>query len=80
MNIGSLKKRLIKLGRSLHRSMDNSPEATEITGLVDNLEKSVGSAKKNVQKRSQRDVKASKAFDAVVEEIKPKPTPKKKKK
>lgn len=49
MQVGSLKKRLMKASRKLHRSMDNTAHATAIAGYVERVEKSIDDALKGVE-------------------------------
>ena len=78
MHIGSLKKRMIKLSKRLHRSIDGSPQGNKLEELVDEFESTVDDAHRSL---SDGRGKANKILDKSLAEKaeKPKAKPKKKK-
>ena len=81
MHIGSLKKRMIKLSKRIHRSLDGSPQAGKLESLIDEFEASIDDAHKALgDGRGKADKALEKAIEAAEDATpKPKAKPKKKK-
>tara|TARA_R110000822_G_scaffold9924_2_gene37994 strand:- start:24 stop:269 length:246 start_codon:yes stop_codon:yes gene_type:complete len=66
MHIGSLKKRMIKLSKRLHRSIDGSAQGAKLEGLVNDFEATVNDAHKAIgDGRGKADKALSKAVNVV---------------
>ena len=80
MHIGSLKKRMIKLSKRIHRSLDGSPQAGKLESLIDEFEVSINDAHKALGDGRGKADKLLKTVAEVPEEaVAPKAKPKKKK-
>lgn len=80
MHIGSLKKRMIKLSKRLHRTIDGSAQAAKLEGLVNDFEATVNDAHKAVgDGRGKADKALKKVVDVVDKPVAPKPKASKKK-
>jgi len=81
MHIGSLKKRMIKLSKRLHRSIDGSTQGNKLEELVNEFESTVDDAHRSLSDgRGKADKVLKKSLDAAEEVAeKPKAKPKKKK-
>ena len=70
MHIGSLKKRMIKLSKRLHRSIDGSPQGNKLEELVNEFESTVDDAHRSL---SDGRGKANKILDKSLAEKAEKP-------